>query len=269
MDWSHAIDADGGSRTLVVHQLVGDAVVGGSTVAGREALRARASTAAVTAGLATARDLTLDEYTLASVMASEHGNGSPTELACLGDATLNRAARAGQSVFATATDGRGFGRGRGGRPMTTANGFRVRHLRAALALTRGGVAGPRGVARGAYLWMAPRTQAALVARGDCPPLTILERWCFSCAWADVDASGKRTSCRLGPRRSPTVEWVGPVADVDAMMLMLFRPASSTHAEQYAAARAVIHGAARAELGALATAATVLLSPVLAALFGRA
>lgn len=245
--WSSDVDSAGARRQLTTHTVVGGAVVGGGTAAGREALRATAERVAISLGV-DARRLTLDEYSLAAVMASEDGDATPETLASIGDATLNRAAHQGVGVYACATTAggvnHGFGAGTGGRPMSTARAPRLRHLRVALALTRGGSRGPRGVSRGARAWLHHATQARLAAADSsrhCPPDVVVQRWCWGNRWADVDAHGRRTSCRLGPNRAPALEWIGRTTGVDPSRLLLFRPATPAHAAQYRAAMAVVKG----------------------------
>jgi hypothetical protein len=192
-------------------------------------------------------DLTEEEYALARVIASEHSRGSPTEICCIGDATLNGAAAAGRTLIdhvtagANAFGGQGtVGAGARKRPVSSARPPGARHLRAALALLRGrffGLVDPpaRGISKGARRFFDPRSQLSQHKGGvgHCHPLVILERWTFARKWG-------ATRCTLLPKNgTDQQEWVGPIAGVDAYELMLFRKAGRDQAALYAAARRVI------------------------------
>ena len=213
-----------------------------------------------TAAAAAARDgiaaLTLDELTLAAVVASEDGNASAVTIACLADATLNRASRDGESIYRAATGGKGFGR-QGARPMSTRLAPRLRHVRAACAVTRGDLA---GVSQGAVQWLHWRTQDAMSRRApktNCPARVVVDRWCWARPWADV-VDGKRTSCRLGPRKRAALEWVGPVDGVNAQSLLMFRPSTIAHASQWEAVQRILDdGRALSSVGAVVALGLVL------------
>ena len=193
-------------------------------------------------------DLTLEEYALARVIYSEYGSGSPVELCCVGDATIGQARASGRELVDHITAGTGvFGsQGSGGaggrkRPVSSARNPGPRHVRAALALLRGklwGLANPpaRGIARGARRYLSPHAQLASHRRNvasHCHPLVILERWTYALPWGS-------TRCSLGDKRgTDQVEWVGPIAGVDAWELMLFRKATPQQDALYAAARRLI------------------------------
>lgn len=233
MTWATDIDRAGGRAVAVSWRLVGDVVEGDH----RDLYR-RAAAAAARDGIA---DLTLDEFTLAAVCSSEDGDGSAEQIAAICDATLNRAARAGRSVWLEATGGKGLGRGRGGRPMSTARRPELRHVRAAVAVSRGPA---RGCSGGARAWFHPRTQDALHRRdpaSHCPARVILERWCWGSEWAD------RGRCKLGPRKGPALEWVGPLQGVDATHVLMFRGATALHSDRYEQAARILGVADRTSI----------------------
>ena len=188
-------------------------------------------------------DLSQDEYTLARIVASEHSSGTPQELACIGDADLNRAARRKKSVTQYALGSAGsYGRQGGGkRSISTARDPSPRHVRVAMALTRGLFGAPaRGISRGATRYFDPRAQFAGHARwkrGEalrhCPPLVILRRWTYDLPYVDKD-------CSLGSRRGgDQQQWVGAIDGVDAFRLMLFRRADSRQDEMHSQAERII------------------------------
>jgi hypothetical protein len=212
---------------------------------------AAASTSPTYSSLESARasvsDLTLIEYGLARVIASEHAKGSPAEICCIGDATINGAKAAGRDLLDHITAGSSqfgsqgsVGAGARKRPVSSARSPGARHIRAALALLRGrffGLVDPpaRGISRGARRFFDPRAQLALSKSGTkhCPPLVILERWTYALPWGP-------TRCTLGTKRGTgQEEWVGPIVGIDAYELMLFRPAGRQQDALYAAARRVI------------------------------
>lgn len=191
------------------------------------------------AARAYAPDLTLDEYALARVVASEHGRGTPTEMGCIADASVNHAA--GAPLFAHVTAGRGFG-AQEGRPMSTRLPPGPRHIEAARAVLRRSFFGAlspalQGVARSARRYISPRSQQGSFSEGSskhCPALVILERWTYAKEWAN------RSRCELSATRGRgQLEWVGPIPGVDPWTLMLFRPATLAQDALYADARRVI------------------------------
>ncbi len=198
--------------------------------------------------------ISLDEYTLARIIASEHGSGRPLELLAIGDADLNRSSDAGLSIFehATAsratepTAGRFGGQGTSSshgrkRPVATSRDPSVRHLRAARALLDGRA---RGVALGARRYFDPHSQLSGWAAGKptyCHPLVILERWTYDLPFAGraVDGDG-RVDCRLGSTRGRSQEeWVGHILGIDPWELILMRPATALQDGHYAAAKVLI------------------------------
>ncbi len=262
MAWRDSVNA-GTRQPLTRHTVDGDVIV-------EDPMRLLAQARAA----ARVADLTLDEYTLAAVMASENGNASAETIACIGDAELNHAEAKGVSVFQRCTGGTGrFGKQSGPRPVSTRLAPSQRHVLCALALTRtgGSVAfgrGPaRGIARGARRYYDVRTQYAMWLKGDrnhCHPLVILERWTYNKPWAGartVDAQG-RAVCKLAskPGAGAGEEWVGPISGVDAWHLMLLRPGTAARDAQYAAARAFIQ--ARISPGRKLVAAAALALAVL-------
>lgn len=194
--------------------------------------------------------LTLDEYTLARIVASEFASGSPAELCCLADADWNRAHAAGHSIWWTATQGSGFGAqgessGDGAaRPVSTARPPAPRHILAALAVTRGKV---RGISKGARRYFDPETQDALSRRDPtrwCPAATILERWSYAKPWLHTDAQGRRVGCELGKAGpGPGEEWVGDIDGVRPTKLMLLRPGTGERDALFQRARDILWGRA--------------------------
>lgn len=254
MESLQTIDRPGGDRRLVSWS-VDD---GGSVTMSPSAALERARVAAAADGVA---ELTLDELTLAAVCASEDGGASAVTLAALCDATVNRAALKGRSVFQAATGGEGFGRQGGDRPMSTRLAPRLRHMRAAVAVLRGDA---RGVSRGARAWFHHKTQDRLATQNPakhCPARVILERWCFGSQWRD------RSRCELGPRQGRPLQWIGPLDGVDHHSLFLFQAGGSEqeHGDRYRAALRVLDGG-----GDLATAVAVGLAVIsFAAILGGA
>jgi hypothetical protein len=180
-------------------------------------------------------ELSLDEYTLARVINSEHGCGSPTEMTAIGDADVNKAAATGRSIYQHATAGAGYGaQGDAGRPVSTARAPGPRHVAAALAVLRGPA---RGISRGARRYLDPRTQLKLSQENIskwCPPLSVLAKWSFGADW-----NPRRCEvAKPGPQRN-WEEWVGPIDGVDPYELMLLRPATEEHTRRYAEAVEVV------------------------------
>lgn len=197
--------------------------------------------------------LTRDEYTLARIIKSEHGSGTPDDMCCIGDADCNKAKAAGKSIFDHATGGTGSYGGQGGaRPVSTARSPGPRHIKAALAVLRWRwwfvVPTPppaRGIAKGARRYFDPKTQDVLHARdprsNSCSAIGLLEAWTFArpkCNGVRCCANGLPVD---GPNGSGQEEWVGPIAGVDAWQLMLMRPKTNaaTQRANYELARKVI------------------------------
>lgn len=186
--------------------------------------------------------LSLDEYTLARMVYSEHASGSPVELCCLADAAANKAAAEGRSIHLYATGGAGFGAQGGARQVSTARAPTPRHIKAALAVLRNRwwfLPPPaRGIAKGARRFFDPRAQLKLSQdQGTgkfAPPLVVLRRWTYDLAWVN------RAELELGTRRgSNQEEWVGPIPGVDPYELMLMRPKTALQDSLYAEAVKVI------------------------------
>lgn len=175
---------------------------------------------------------TLDDDALARVMSSERGDGPVAEQLAIGDADINRARRAGVSVFDHAT-GRTKRYGRQGkpRPVSTARDAYVRQGRM-VQLLRGEA---RGIARGAIQYFDPRTQYLQWLAGRAVhPLVVLERWCFNKPWAGERArdSKGRQLAELGDAPKGTsgkLIWVGAIDGVDPWRTLLLRPCSSKNA----------------------------------------
>jgi len=195
-------------------------------------------------------ELTLDEYTAARLASSEHASGSFAELSAIIDAEANRAARRGLSIFDHLTGKAGGTYGRQGRTKvgnrlaSTRRDPREIHVKAAMSVLRGGRM--RGVSQGAEQFFDPRTQLRLWSAGrSCHPLVILRRWAFDYPFARSggrDSRGRQI-CPLVTDRpgSRTLAWVGPIAGIDALELMLFRPLAlgDEHTRRYRAARQLI------------------------------
>ena len=185
--------------------------------------------------------ITLDELTGARLAASEHGSGSFTELCCIVDSELNRAQRRGKSLYKSLTYKDTFGKQGKTRRASTRRDPRMRHLLAARAVISGKA---RGISQGATRFYDPKAQlsaykrwkAGKSNRRHCHPLVILERWAFDLPWAKT-----KKRCRLNrrkPGRRPQ-QWVGPIAGVDPIRLMLMGPGGAEHKERYESARRLI------------------------------
>lgn len=190
---------------------------------------------------------TVEEYSLARVLASEYGNGPAMALLCLADAEVNRARAAGRTVVAEVTAGserygsQGTPAGGGRRrPNSTRLDPHVRHLRAA-RLVLGGPA--RGIALGARRYLSPRAQHALWSRGDAShysPLVVLDRWVWERRVVREfrDEHGRRMA-ELGPEGpGPGEEPVFPCG-VDPWVQLFFRPGTRERRERYELARRLI------------------------------
>lgn len=200
-------------------------------------------------------EVTLDELTAARLCASEHGRGSPAELACIVDAELNRAASEGKSLTEHLTDEAGYyGPQDKSRPASTRQNANLRHLAAARAVLGTGSDGElRGIALGARRFFDPKAQDAshrawstgLSKRvHSCSALGILAAWSYD----RPGCKGGRRCCGDGmPPSSPDGQhpesWVGPIEGVDAYILMLLRPSSygPQHDALYQQAAALIRG----------------------------
>lgn len=183
--------------------------------------------------------ITLDELAAARLIASERGTmGTTAEWCCIVDAELNRAQRAGMTLYRSLTRGAGFGRqGLAKRPASTRQDGYEGHLAAARAVL-GGEA--RGIARGAVRFFdavdanaahaAWRKDPAHHARA-CDALTLLKRWSFGLAFRTPD------TCELADKVGADNElqrWVGDIAGVNASRVLLFAPATSADAAHLAA-----------------------------------
>jgi hypothetical protein len=190
-----------------------------------------------------ARDpsITLDELAGARACASEHGNGSLVELACIVDVVASRAAKEGRSLFEVLTRGQGFGRGGGNaRPASTRMDPEFRHLWAARAVLVGMA---RGIALGARAFYDPQAMDRLHAdwtagktkiATSCDAMGLLELWSF-----DRPRLGK-AGCPFDATKvgTDTHAWVGPIPGVDPWRLLLMKPAKAgaEHLGAYVAAR---------------------------------
>ncbi len=191
--------------------------------------------------------LTLTEYTAARLAMSEWGRGPDVALQCIIDAELNRAEARGISLTEHLTSANTYGRqgakkglGRKRKAATSADPY-LRHLAAARAVLAGGA---RGISQGARIFFDPVTQmdqhkkwlAGETDRRHCPPEVILARWSYNLDW-----NHQAGHCHLKKSRHsrPTLEWVGPIDGIDPLRLMLLRPATEHHREQYVAARALL------------------------------
>lgn len=190
--------------------------------------------------------ITLDELTAARLASSELSDGTDVELRAIIDAELNRAEKKRQSITQHLTSLGFYGRqgtktfaGKK-RPAATSRDAYERHHQAAVDVLSG--AG-RGIALGAVRFFDPvaqlrawkRWKRGESKRRHCHPRIILERWSLDLEWA------KSGNCALNtdkPGRQPQ-EWIGPVAGIEPLRLMLFRPASNRHSEMLGQARRLI------------------------------
>lgn len=187
---------------------------------------------------------TLEEYTGARLAASEHDSGSPQELVAIIDSELNRAR--GSSLFSSLTAGTGkFGsQGYGDRPASTARDPGRRHLAAAKIAM-----GPqRGFTNGATRFYSPSGQQASYLKykagltthiHSCDAAGILEAWAYD--YPRRAGSGRRCPPDRSRRGPGQMQWVGPVAGIDAWELMLMRPKTTEqeHARMYREASQVL------------------------------
>lgn len=199
--------------------------------------------------------ITLDELAAARLIASERGDvGTTVEWCCIVDAELNRADRAGRSLYQSLTRGKGFGRQGPARPASTRQDGYEGHLAAARAVFSGEA---RGIARGAVRFFDPADANAAAGRYQawlkdpahhaavpraCDALTLLRRWSFGLPF-------KPGTCELVDKVGADNElqsWVGPIFGVNPWRLMLFKPAAvadAAHADAYEQARQLIERAA--------------------------
>lgn len=195
--------------------------------------------------------VTLDELAGARLCASEFGNGSPAELACIVDTARAQAQKLGQTLIRHAIGGKPgaeFGPQGGERPASTRLSPTMRHLAAARAVLSGELS---GIARGAVRFFSPKSQdrsnRAYVAgeiktKHTCTALGILRAWSF-----DLPPCHRGSRCcddGLPPAAKPgpfLLGWVGPIAGVDARRLLLLRPMApgADHQAAYEAARVTI------------------------------
>jgi hypothetical protein len=190
------------------------------------------------------------------LIASERGDiGTTVEWCCIVDAELNRAERAGNSLYQSLTRGAGFGRQGRERPASTRQDGYEGHLAAARAVLSGEA---RGIARGGVRFFDPADANAAAGRYQawvqdpthhppvpraCDALTLLRRWSFGLPF-------KAGTCELVVDKvgadNELQSWVGPISGVNAWRLMLFAPAATAdaaHAEAYARARQLLERAA--------------------------
>lgn len=199
-------------------------------------------------------ELDEDELALARLVASEHGRGTPAELACIADAELARARAKRMSVLAHLTGGAGkFGPQGGRRPASTRQNANMRHLAAARAVLSGELEGialgaqrffsPAGMEKAYRAYKAGRTPGKV---HSCSALGLLRAWCFD---LPPCTRGRRCCADGQPKAGnpgPNLEgWVGPIPGVDPFELMLMRPmrAGAEHEAAYAAAADIVRGRA--------------------------
>lgn len=197
-------------------------------------------------------DVDLDELTGARLAASEYGNGTYTELACIVDTEVNRAKWRGLSLYDSLTYQDTFGKQGGTRPASTRLDPKIRHLLAARAVLSGKL---RGISRGATRFFNPLGMESMNRRYrkwdeggrigkrplivSCDALTLLEAWSFD--YGKKEKRGNRCPpdrTKLGRR---PLAWIGPIPGVNAMKLMLMKPMKrgDEHTRQYEAARDLI------------------------------
>ncbi len=199
----------------------------------------------------------LDELAGARLVASEHGSGTFTELACMVDTEMNRAASRGRSLFTSLTRGHTFGKQGGKRPASTRLDPKMRHLLAARAVISGAA---RGVSYGATRFFDPRAMESMHRRYrkwvdggrigkkpsivSCDAITLLEAWSFD--------YGKKGKSRCPPDRTKKgrhpLAWVGPIPGVDPLRLFLMKPMQTgiEHSHRFEAARALLRTGLRTD-----------------------
>lgn len=245
MSWDDDIDAPGGQVRLTRSSANADGIVEQTP----ESLVVQAER--VLGG----QRVALDRYSLARVIGSEAGTRPPGELLAVGDATLNRAARAHESVTAhvtaEATEAHRYGkqgsvtsRNRA-RPVATTRDPQIRHLRAADLLL--GHTGARGMALGADHFFDARTQLALWESGNARsmhPYDVLVKWTFNLTVATrnivdgrlkvtfaEETAADKAACQPGEMELVFVDGVDP------WHLFLFRPATSPAMQAQSLAKA--------------------------------
>lgn len=184
--------------------------------------------------------LARDAYALARVIASEFGNGTTAEQACIGDADINRAQRAGMNLFDHIARGGAFGRqGTGGRVVASSQDPMLSHVVLAQALLAGEA---RGIAAHGTTYFDPFVQLDGHNAGKryLHPLVVLEKWTYNKPAQALRMAGGRYVCDLGPAASSgQMEWVGVIDGVRPTRLMLFRPRTAAQEKNTTSARAVL------------------------------
>jgi hypothetical protein len=198
--------------------------------------------------------ITLREYTLARVMASEAGSRPAAEVLTVGDCDLNRAAAEKRDLIDHVTGGSGTYGKQGSeavngrkRPVASSRDPSVRHLRAARLLLSGRA---RGIAHGARLYFDPRTQDAMWAKGSPSYMSaadILRKWTFALSVTSSSmTSGRRVVTFAAESAADKTSVAGeyePVfpCGVDPWNLLPLRPASNVNSQaaRYDAAKRVI------------------------------
>lgn len=192
--------------------------------------------------------VTAEEYAAARVCASEYGDGTPAEMACVVDVMLNQARRRGRSLVRHLTRGGDFGeQGKEGRPASTRLVPNRRHLAVARAVLGGEL---RGIALDAELFFNARLQEKLHRRWksgrtkkvhSCSALGLLRAWSFDLPAANGRRCGEDGNPPVANPGSRTQGWVGEIPGVDSLALMLLKPmpAGEAHQRAFEAARALI------------------------------
>ncbi|TXH47108.1 MAG: hypothetical protein E6Q97_27985 [Desulfurellales bacterium] len=183
--------------------------------------------------------LTLDQYALARVVASELGNGAVAEQAAIAAADAMRAKQRGRGVHAHVVGNNGrYGRqGYAGRLVATSQDPSLGHVLLAREVLGGTATGAAG---GGHVYFDAVVQLNLwkAGRKALHPAVILRKWTDNRSAQNCRLVDGRYTCDLGPAAaSGRLEWVGPLAGVRPLRLMIFRSATANAAALNAAAAA--------------------------------
>lgn len=183
--------------------------------------------------------LTLEEYTLARVVASELGNGRLAEQTAIADADATRARRGGKTLFAHTTGAAGtYGKQGAKRPVSTRLDPTLAHCQIARAVLTGA---SKGFARGAIMYFDPLVQLNQHNGGahSLHPLVVLDKWVYNRPALNPRFVAGRYTAELGAAQpAGRYDWVGVIDGVRPTRLMLFAPISG-EPKNYNAARELI------------------------------
>lgn len=175
-------------------------------------------------------DISLDEYSLARVIASEAGRRPSAERLVVGSCDVNRARRKGVSLAVHITRAGRYGsQGVGGRLQSSRLDPGEEHARDAMRIVRE----KRDDARGGTVYFNPRTQWACFSRPtECAvtgglnhsqhPEAIVTSWSYVVKRGTCGRDAqKRYVCPYGKPTGTRMQWVGPIVGVDPWQLMVF------------------------------------------------